>query len=253
MKDYTDNNDSNDYDDDYADDEDDEDDDDDDDDDVVINGGLKHPVKVVDVIYGKVKAEPDEDDEYDENTQQMTGGADDSSDDDSLYNDKDDIETSNKIILPVGEDKLDYTSGDNDDDDDDDDEDDDENYLQKFNSDLNKNYVVDFHPECLINNFDEVLKFTVVVKDKNNNIIDPLHKTVPFLTKYERTRVIGQRAKQIEYGSKPFISIPDNVIDVNLIAELELQQQKIPFIIRRPIPGGSFEYWNLKDLEIIGF
>ena len=37
------------------------------------------------------------------------------------------------------------------------------------------------------------------------------------------------------------------------INELELIQKRIPFIIRRPIPGGSCEYWNLKDLEIICF
>ena len=47
--------------------------------------------------------------------------------------------------------------------------------------------------------------------------------------------------------------IPDNVIDGYLVAEIELMNKRIPFIIRRPISGGGCEYWNLKDLEIIGF
>jgi DNA-directed RNA polymerase I, II, and III subunit RPABC2 len=138
-------------------------------------------------------------------------------------------------------------------DEDDDDDDDDENYLQKFDADVNKNYITDFHPECLIHNYDEISKLSVVTRDETNIIVDPLHKTVPFLTKYEKTRVLGQRAKQIECGAKPLVKVPENVIEGYIIAELELQQKRIPFIIKRPIPGGAFEYWNLKDLEIIGF
>ena len=139
------------------------------------------------------------------------------------------------------------------DDDDDDDDDDDNLYLQKFDSDITKNYINEFHPECLIHNYDEITKLTIVVRDSNNIIIDPLHKTIPFLTKYEKARILGQRAKQIETGARPFVNVPENVIDSYVIAELELQQKRIPFIIRRPIPGGACEYWNLKDLEIISF
>lgn len=137
-----------------------------------------------------------------------------------------------------------------------DDEDDDDDdiagpYLQKFNSEVNKNYLVDFHPECTINNYEEINALTRVIRDKNNNIVDEIHKTIPFLTKYERTRIIGQRTKQINSGAKAFVKVPENVIDGYLIAELELYQKRIPFIIRRPLPGGGCEYWNLKDLEIV--
>ena len=94
---------------------------------------------------------------------------------------------------------------------------------------------------------------TNVIRDADNIIIDNLHRTNPFLTKYERARILGQRAKQIETGATPFVKVPENIIDGYLIAEMELNQKKIPFIIRRPIPGGGCEYWNLKDLEIICF
>lgn len=133
--------------------------------------------------------------------------------------------------------------------DDDADDDDDENYNQKFNEDVNKKYISDYHPECLIHNYDEINLLTIIVRDTHNIIIDDLHKTLPFLTKYEKARILGQRAKQIDTGATPFVKVPDNIIDGYIIAELELQEKKIPFIIRRPIPGGGSEYWNLKDLE----
>jgi len=138
-----------------------------------------------------------------------------------------------------------------DNDSDNDDEETDEHYLQKFDIDINKNYLVDVHPECLHHNYDEIETLTVIIRDSNNIIIDPLHKTIPFLTKYERARILGQRAKQINMGAQSFIKIPDNVIDGIIIAELELKQKKIPFIIKRPLPNGACEYWNVNDLENI--
>ena len=139
--------------------------------------------------------------------------------------------------------------------DEDEDEDDeyDENYLQKFDSEIIKNYVNEFHPECLNHNYDEIAKLSVVVKNSDGIIVDPLHRTIPYLTKYERARVLGQRAKQIETGAKPFVKVPENIVDSYIIAELELKEKKIPFIIRRPLPSGGCEYWNIRDLEQIAF
>jgi len=136
---------------------------------------------------------------------------------------------------------------------DDDDDEQDDNYLQKFDKEITKNYIMNFHPECLNHNYDEIKALSNVTRDEFNIIIDPLHKTVPFLTKYEKARILGQRAKQIECGAKPLVKVPENIIDSYVIAELELEQKAIPFIIRRPIPSGGSEYWNLKDLEIISF
>ena len=121
----------------------------------------------------------------------------------------------------------------------------------KTGKNINKNYIEQFHPECLNHNSDEVSKLSRVIRDDNNIIIDPLHRTLPQLTKYEKARLLGQRAKQIETGSKPFVKVPENIIDSYVIAELELREKKIPFIIRRPIPNGKTEYWKLADLEIL--
>ena len=131
--------------------------------------------------------------------------------------------------------------------------DEDDHYLQKFDAEINKNYLVDFHPECTSHNYEEINALSVVTRDKHNNIIDDLHKTLPYLTKYEKSRIIGQRAKQINSGAKTFVKVPENMIDGYLIAEMELIQKRVPFIIRRPIFGGGSEYWSVKDLENIGF
>ena len=154
----------------------------------------------------------------------------------------------------IGDNKVNFEQhGGASDDEDEDDEENSEGYLQKFNADINKQYLLDFHPEAMIHNYKEISALTTVIRDANNNIIDKLHRTLPYLTKYERARVLGQRAKQINSGAKAFVKVPENIIDGYLVAELELAQARIPFIIRRPIPGGACEYWKLKDLEMIGF
>lgn len=129
----------------------------------------------------------------------------------------------------------------------------DENYLQKFDNETTHDYVNDFHPECFSHNYDEIACLSIIVKNHDGIIVDPIHKTIPFLTKYEKARVLGQRSKQLETGAKPLVKIPENIIDSYIIAELELKEKKIPFIIRRPIPGGGCEYWKLCDLENISF
>jgi|UniRef100_A0A6C0ILQ6 DNA-directed RNA polymerase subunit K/omega len=134
---------------------------------------------------------------------------------------------------------------------DDEDDEDLDTYLQKFDEEVNTNYLLQQHPNEFNKNYDEIDTLCNIVRDENNNIIDPLHKTLPYLSKYERTRVLGQRAKQINAGAKSFIAVPDNIIDGYIIAEMELLQKRIPFIIQRPLHGGVTEYWKLRDLEIL--
>lgn len=138
-------------------------------------------------------------------------------------------------------------------DEDEDDDDDGTRYLNKFDKEINQNYIMNFHPECILQNYDEIECLTKIVRDKDGIIIDDFHRTIPYLTKYERTRILGQRAKQINSGSSVFVKVPENVIDGYLMAELELAEKRIPFIIRRPLPNGGSEYWNVKDLENIAF
>ncbi len=78
--------------------------------------------------------------------------------------------------------------------------------------------------------------------------VDKHHTTYPFLTQYERTRIIGFRANQLSQGAQPFIIVPEHVSDVREIARLELAEKRLPFIIKRPLPDGKYEYWRLQDL-----
>jgi len=137
--------------------------------------------------------------------------------------------------------------------DDDEDDDDGEQYLQKFDRSVNDNYILNFHPESVLQNYNEILSMTQVVRNNDGIIIDKLHRTIPYLTKYEKARILGQRAKQINSGAYPFVKVPENVIDGYIIAEIELKQKRIPFIIRRPLPNGGSEYWKVQDLEDISF
>jgi DNA-directed RNA polymerase I, II, and III subunit RPABC2 len=107
------------------------------------------------------------------------------------------------------------------------------------------------HPESLIHNYEEIYALSQVQRNKENIIIDGFHRTIPILTKYEKAKILGLRAKQLNGGAKAFVTFKTNIIDGYLIALKELEEKKLPFIIRRPIPGGASEYWNVKDLELI--
>ena len=145
----------------------------------------------------------------------------------------------------------DEDEGENSDDENMDDDEDTDSKLKKFDKDLREDYLVNFHPESLIQNYDEIYNLARVVRDANGVIVDSLHRTLPMLSKYEKTRILGQRAKQINDGATPFVKVPENVIDGYLIAIKELEEKKIPFIIRRPLPNKGSEYWMVEDLEIV--
>jgi DNA-directed RNA polymerase subunit K/omega len=153
-----------------------------------------------------------------------------------------------KTLEEIIETQDDMDMSDNDEDDDDDEEHND--YVTKFTKESTSNYIQQHHQECLQINYDEMETLTNIVRDANGNIIDDLHRTSPILSKYEYPRILGQRAAQIESGSKPYIDVDPTIIDGYIIATQELREKKIPVIIRRPI-GNSFEYWKLKDLEIL--
>lgn len=83
--------------------------------------------------------------------------------------------------------------------------------------------------------------FNEIVKNEDR-------KTRPVLTKYERVRLISERAKQISLGSIPLIDVPDNMTDPIDIAKLEIQQKKSIMIIERQLPNGKREHWRLNEL-----
>ncbi|KAG2206446.1 hypothetical protein INT46_006974 [Mucor plumbeus] len=73
--------------------------------------------------------------------------------------------------------------------------------------------------------------------------------TTPYLTKYERARILGTRALQISLSAPVMIDI-DGESDALKIANKELREKKIPLIIRRFMPDGTYEDWKVKDLIV---
>lgn len=126
-----------------------------------------------------------------------------------------------------------------------------ENYLQKFDQSIKSNIITEYHQELKTHSHEEVEMLCHIERDELGNIIDPNHQTLSILTKYEYTRLLGERAKQLSAGAEPLVKINDYIIDEYSIALMELKEKKLPFIIERPLPNGTSEFWKLADLEII--
>ena len=126
-----------------------------------------------------------------------------------------------------------------------------EESYQRFEDSLIAPHLESLHPEIKSVNFEEIAALSRVIRDKNGNIVDPLHTTPPFLTKYEKARIIGTRAEQLDRGAMPYIPIESHIMNGRTIALMEYEQKKVPFIVARPLPNRSIEYWRVEDLEII--
>jgi len=108
------------------------------------------------------------------------------------------------------------------------------------------------HPECILD-YTETVASKLPLKTapvSGAAASDPYHQSQPFLTQFEKTKVLGFRTNQLAQGARPFVTVPEHVTSVLEIARLELEQRRLPFIIKRPMPDGSFEYWRLSDLAI---
>jgi DNA-directed RNA polymerase I, II, and III subunit RPABC2 len=110
-----------------------------------------------------------------------------------------------------------------------------------------------FHPETILDYADAVAaKIPIQSAPPDGTVAaDAFHRSQPFLTVYERTKILGFRANQLSQGARPFVDVPEYVTKPIEIAHIELEQRRLPFIIKRPMPDGSFEYWRLSDLIII--
>jgi DNA-directed RNA polymerase I, II, and III subunit RPABC2 len=182
----------------------------------------------------------DELDDSDNESHDYDGSVEENDEDENI--DEHDI---NNSLLQGGE------TGEEEDDDDDDESLVDDNDLKKFNNSVKNDLISQFHPEMMEHNEKEIKLMSTVVRDTEGRIIDKLHRSIPFVTKYEKARIIGERTRQLNSGAIPFIVVEPDIIDGYLIAVEEFNKKKIPFIIKRPLPSGKCEYWKLSDLEIM--
>ena len=85
--------------------------------------------------------------------------------------------------------------------------------------------------------------------------VDPVNRmSQPYYTKYEYTTLLACRAQQIAEGAIPLVPLLDfNTNDPRLvwkIAEREILERKLPYIIRRKLPSGITEFWSVSELEL---
>jgi len=93
----------------------------------------------------------------------------------------------------------------------------------------------------------EILNNELIYQEINKN--DKI--SYPIMTKYEKTKIIGIAAQQIQSGRQPSLSIPNNLTNPLDIAEYELMNKKTPFILKRKLPNNTFEYYSINQLTII--
>ena len=102
---------------------------------------------------------------------------------------------------------------------------------------------------------EQIIEDTSSIEDlntfyKNYEKMKKTYITKPFLNKYERTKIISERAQQLTNGGISFLQNSKDYHCVYEIAIQELNQKKLPFIIRRPVPPNGFEYWKLEDFQL---
>jgi DNA-directed RNA polymerase subunit K/omega len=59
------------------------------------------------------------------------------------------------------------------------------------------------------------------------------------------------RTNQLSQGARPYIAVPKHVTILRDIARLELEARRLPIIVKRPMPDGTFEKWKLSDLLLL--
>ena len=107
------------------------------------------------------------------------------------------------------------------------------------------------HPECRMEYVEEVAKKLPLASYPPVEGKDVAHNSVPYLTQFERTKILGFRSNQLSQGARPLIQVPAHITDVMDIARLELEEKRLPFLLKRPMPDGTYEYFRLQDLIVL--
>ncbi|PHH82673.1 hypothetical protein CDD82_5213 [Ophiocordyceps australis] len=82
---------------------------------------------------------------------------------------------------------------------------------------------------------------------KEKKIPESERTTTPYMTKYERARILGTRALQISMNAPVLVDL-EGESDPLMIAIKEMREKKIPLIVRRYLPDGYYEDWTCEEL-----
>ena len=132
-----------------------------------------------------------------------------------------------KYLKKKGKKKNEGDDGDGDDEDDEDDEEEEEE------EDIDE-------CEKVYSNSSSYLKYNDLIVNKSDRI------TTKYLTQYERTKILGNRTNQLIKGSKPLVKV-NKIISYFEIAKLELETAMMPYKIKRVLPNGKIEIWDMDE------
>ncbi|ABW97920.1 rpabc6 (nucleomorph) [Hemiselmis andersenii] len=121
--------------------------------------------------------------------------------------------------------------------------------VSEINFSSEEHFFENFNPISNSENLMENNYFKNFLKNQEETLSQDKRKTLPFLTKYEKARILGARALQISMGAPLMIEI-EGETDALDIAAKELLKRKIPITLRRYLPNGTFEDWDLDELII---
>ena len=100
----------------------------------------------------------------------------------------------------------------------------------------------DIVENIIIENIEDINVF-----NKNYDKMKQNNRTTNFISKYEKCKILSKRCEQLESGCLPLISDHEIFNNIYDIALEELNQKKIPFILKR-FMNNKYEYWKLEDL-----
>tara|TARA_B100000085_G_C18456021_1_gene476909 strand:- start:339 stop:719 length:381 start_codon:yes stop_codon:yes gene_type:complete len=86
----------------------------------------------------------------------------------------------------------------------------------------------------------------ISVEKSYSDYVSNKRRTLPYINKYERAKILGIRAQQIAKGMKPLVKTT-NKKNIYEIVEDEYKKKLIPLIIRRYLPDNTHEDWKLSD------
>lgn len=106
---------------------------------------------------------------------------------------------------------------------------------------------LDFEDRVEIDHRDDAERLADPSKMRARSVAERV--TTPFLTKYERARILGTRALQISMNAPILVQV-EGEVDPLRIADKELRDRVLPLKVRRILPDNTYEDWEIKDLEV---
>lgn len=79
--------------------------------------------------------------------------------------------------------------------------------------------------------------------------------TLPWMSKYEFDQLIGLRTMHLSKGAPPFVDLAQDFkikgnMELRQVAIQEIQEGKLPYLVKRPLPNGTAEYWPVSKLNL---